>query len=103
MLDRLTTVGRKNDFWQDLDGLIESVSKQERIVLGADLNGHAGEGNIGDGKIMWRYGVGTRNKEGSMIVDFSKRIDLAVINIGKSPVCFLVYGDKIRHTSTVKL
>ena len=29
---------KKNDFWKDLDGLIESVSKQERIVLGADLN-----------------------------------------------------------------
>ena len=42
----------KNDFWEDLEGLIESVSKQERIVLGADLNGHAGEGNIGDEEIM---------------------------------------------------
>ena len=30
----------KNDFWEDLDGLIESISKEERIVLGADLNGH---------------------------------------------------------------
>ena len=30
----------KNDFWEDLDGLIESVSKQERIVPGTDLNGH---------------------------------------------------------------
>ena len=28
----------KNDFWEDLDGLMESVSKQERIVLGVDLN-----------------------------------------------------------------
>ena len=27
----------KNNFWEDLDGLIESVSKEERIVLGADL------------------------------------------------------------------
>ena len=42
----------KNDFWEDLDGLIESISKEERIVLGADLNGHVGEGNIGDEKIM---------------------------------------------------
>ena len=34
----------KNDFWEDLDGLIESVPKEEeRIVLGADLNGHVGE------------------------------------------------------------
>ena len=35
----------KNDFWEDLDGLIESLSKEERIVLGADLNGHVGKGN----------------------------------------------------------
>ena len=42
----------KNDFWEDLDGLIESVSKQERIVLDVDLNGHVGKGNIGDEEIM---------------------------------------------------
>ena len=70
----------KNDFWEDLDGLIESISKEERIVLGADLNGHVGEGNIGDGEIMGRYGAGTRNKEGSMVVDFGKRMDLAIVN-----------------------
>ena len=65
----------KNDFWEDLDGLIESISKEERIVLGADLNGHMGEGNIGDEEIMGSYGAGTRNKEGSMVVDFGKRMD----------------------------
>ena len=70
----------KNDFWEDLDGLIESMSKKERIVLGADLNGHADEGNIGDEEIMGRYGAGTRNKEGSMVVGFGKRIDLAIVN-----------------------
>ena len=70
----------KNDFWEDLDGLIESVSKEERIVPGADLNGHVGEGNIGDEEIMKRPGAGTRNKEESMIVDFGKRIDLAIVN-----------------------
>ena len=70
----------KNDFWEDLDGLIESISKEERIVLGADLNGHVGKGNIGDEEIMGRYGDGTRNKEGSMVVDFGKRMDLAIVN-----------------------
>ena len=45
----------KNDFWQDLDGLIESVSKEQRIVLGADFNGHVGEGNIEDEEIMGWY------------------------------------------------
>ena len=71
---------KKNDFWEDLDGLIESLSKQERIVLGLDLIGHAVEESIGDEKIMGRYGDGTRNRERSMIVDFVKRMDLAIVN-----------------------
>ena len=29
---------------------------------------------------MGRYGAGTRNKKGSMVVDFAKRMDLAIIN-----------------------
>ena len=70
----------KNDFWEDLDGLIESISKEERIVLGADLNGHMGKGNIEDEEIMGRYNAGKRNKEGSMVVDFVKRMDLAIVN-----------------------
>ena len=71
----------KNDFWEDLDGLIESISKEERIVLGADLNGHVGEENIWKEEIMGRCGAGTRNKEGSMVLDFEKRIDLVIVNI----------------------
>ena len=70
----------KNDFWEDLNGLIESISKKERIDLGEDLNGHVGKGNIGDEEIMGRYCAGTRNKEGSMVVDFGKRMDLAIVN-----------------------
>ena len=60
----------KNNFWEDLDGLIESISTEERIVFGADFNGHVGEGNIGDEEIMGRYGAETRNKERSMVEDF---------------------------------
>ena len=70
----------KNDFWEDLYGLIESISKEQKIVFGADLNGYVGEGNIGDEEIMGRYGAGIRNKEGSMVMDFGKRIDLAIVN-----------------------
>ena len=70
----------KNDFWEDLDGLIKSTSKEERIVFGADFNGYVGQGNIGDEEVMGRYGAGTRNKEGLMVVDFGKRMDLAIVN-----------------------
>ena len=70
----------KNDFWEDLDGLIESISREERIVLGAGFNGHVGEGSTGNEEIMGRYGAGTKNKEGLMVVDFGKRMDLAIVN-----------------------
>ena len=49
-------------------------------MLGVDINGLVDEGNIGDEEIMGRYGTGTRSKEGSMVVDFAKRMDLAVLN-----------------------
>ena len=52
----------------------------ERIVLGAELNRHEGKGNIGDEEIMGSYGAGTRNKKESMVVDFAKRMDLAIVN-----------------------
>ena len=71
----------KNDFWKDLNELKKSILTEKRIVLGADLNGHVGEGNIEDKEIMGRDGAGTRNKEGSMVVDFGKRMDLAIVNI----------------------
>ena len=69
----------KNHFWEDLDGLTESVSKEERIILGADLNGHVGERNIENEEIMGRYGAGTKNKEGLMVVIW-KRMNLAIVN-----------------------
>ena len=43
----------KNDFWEDLNGLIESISTEERIVSGADLNGHVGEaGTRNNGMVL---------------------------------------------------
>ena len=62
----------KNDFWENRDGLIENVSKEERIILGMDFNGHVAEESIGDEGIMGRYGAGTRNKKGSIIVKLAK-------------------------------
>ena len=81
MLHRLTTAWRsKMIFGKTWMGLIESVSKEERIVLAANLNEHVGKGKLGDEEIVGRYGAGTRNKEGSMVVDFGKRMDLAIVN-----------------------
>ncbi|MCJ8736426.1 hypothetical protein PDJAM_G00258070 [Pangasius djambal] len=70
----------KERFWSELDEVIESIPMDERVVIGADFNGHAGEGNTGDEEVMGKFGVKERNLEGQMVVDFAKRMDMAVVN-----------------------
>ena len=44
----------KETFWLDLDATMEKIPRNERIVVGADLNGHVGEWNNGDEECMGR-------------------------------------------------
>ena len=71
----------KEAFWLDLDETVEKTPKNERIVVGADLNEHVREGNNGDEECMGRHGLGKRNNEGQSVVDFAQRMELAIINI----------------------
>ncbi|KAK3566553.1 hypothetical protein QTP86_000616 [Hemibagrus guttatus] len=70
----------KERFWSELDEVMESIPTGERVVIGADFNGHVGEGKRGDEEVMGKFGVKERNLEGQMLVDFAKRIDMAVVN-----------------------
>ncbi|KAK3564691.1 hypothetical protein QTP86_024806 [Hemibagrus guttatus] len=70
----------KERFWSELDEVMESIPTGERVVIGADFNGHVGEGNRGDEEVMGKFGVKERNLQGQMVVDFAKRMDMAVVN-----------------------
>ncbi|KAK3569563.1 hypothetical protein QTP86_001258 [Hemibagrus guttatus] len=70
----------KERFWGELDEVMESIPTGERVVIGADFNGHVGEGNTGDEEVMGKFGVKERNLEGQMVVDFAKRMDMGVVN-----------------------
>ncbi|KAK3545101.1 hypothetical protein QTP70_000575 [Hemibagrus guttatus] len=70
----------KERFWSELDEVMESIPTGERVVIGVDFNGHVGEGNTGDEEVMGKFGVKERNLEGQMVVDFAKRMDMAVVN-----------------------
>ncbi|KAK3538880.1 hypothetical protein QTP86_018761 [Hemibagrus guttatus] len=70
----------KERFWSELDEVMESIPTGERVVIGADFNGHVGEGNTGDEEVMGKFGVKERNLEGQMVVDFAKRMGMGVVN-----------------------
>ncbi|KAK3531764.1 hypothetical protein QTP70_028289 [Hemibagrus guttatus] len=58
----------KERFWSELDEVMESIPTGERVVIGADSNGHVGEGNRGDEEVMGKFGVKERNLEGQMFL-----------------------------------
>ncbi|KAK3535523.1 hypothetical protein QTP70_016943 [Hemibagrus guttatus] len=70
----------KERFWSELDEVTESIPTGERVVIGVDFNGHVDEGNRSDEEVMGKFGVKERNLEGQMVVDFTKRMDMAVVN-----------------------
>ncbi|KAK3551758.1 hypothetical protein QTP70_025125 [Hemibagrus guttatus] len=70
----------KERFWSELDEVMESIPTGERVVIGADFNGHVGEGNTGDEEVIGKFGIKERNLEGQMVVDFAKRMDMGVVN-----------------------
>ncbi|XP_033097632.1 uncharacterized protein LOC117101710 [Anneissia japonica] len=84
----------KEDFWTEVDELLESIPMEERVMIGADFNGHVRQGNRGDEDVMGRHGVKDINEEGQMIVDFAKRMDFAVVNT--------FFEKKMEHRVTYK-
>ncbi|KAK3530842.1 hypothetical protein QTP70_002873 [Hemibagrus guttatus] len=48
-------LGEKERFWSELDEVMESIPTGERVVIGADFNGHVGEGNTGDEEVMGKF------------------------------------------------
>ena len=60
----------KKEFWLDLDETVEKIPKNERIVVGADLNWLVGEGNNSGKECMGRHGWGreiTKDKRSSQL------------------------------------
>ncbi|KAI5625327.1 hypothetical protein C0J50_15186 [Silurus asotus] len=71
----------KERFWSDSDEVVDIVPRNKRLVIGADFNGHVGEGNRGDEEVNGRYGFKERNVKGQIVVDFAKRMEMALVNM----------------------
>lgn len=70
----------EDKFWSELDEVMQSIPRTERVVIGADFKGNVGAGNRSDEEVMGRFGIQDRSAEGQMVVNFSKRMDMAEVN-----------------------
>lgn len=60
--------------------MVECVAKGERVVIEPDFSGHVGE-EIGDAKeVMGRCGIKKQNAEGQVLLNFAKRVTMAMVN-----------------------
>ncbi|KAK3531893.1 hypothetical protein QTP70_034402 [Hemibagrus guttatus] len=74
----------KEGFWSELDEMMESIPTDERVVIGADFNGHVGEGNTGDEEVMGKFGVKERNLEGQMYRDGQRELYCVFVDLEKA-------------------
>ena len=70
----------KEKFWVDVERVIEGLAMEERVIVGADLNGHIGPSSEGVERIHGGFGFGRANAEGRRVLDFAVSCDLAIAN-----------------------
>ncbi|KAI5104760.1 hypothetical protein C0J45_6386 [Silurus meridionalis] len=86
--EKRSTVGAIIRKWKKLNmtvnlprtGALYKISPRGVNDPKEDFNGHVGEGNRGDEEVVGRFGLKERNVEGQMVLDFAKRMEMAVVN-----------------------
>ncbi|XP_068227666.1 uncharacterized protein [Palaemon carinicauda] len=81
----------KGNFWRDMDGVMQELEEQERVIVGAELNVHVGSENEAIGRVHGGHGIGERIPEAESVVDFAVSFDMTIVNT------FLMDGDKMRE------
>ena len=59
--------------------MINNIPEGEKVIIGADLNAHLGEGGEGYRRIHGGEGYGKRNAEGQQSLESLEGLDMAVL------------------------
>jgi len=70
----------KEEFQGTLDNVMQSLPVREKVIVGANLNGHVGADRGGYERNHGGHGHGLRNAEGESILRMAQAHDLAVVN-----------------------
>ena len=70
----------KDNFYDQVMGLVTAVPAEEMLVLGGDLNGHVGGVSLGFEGVHGGHGYGAQNQDGVRLLDFCVANELAITN-----------------------
>ncbi|KAL6495275.1 hypothetical protein OROGR_030701 [Orobanche gracilis] len=73
-------VSIKQAFWDVLEEVVQQIPREEKMVLGGDLNGHVGLRRDGFESVHGGFGFGDKNEAGKGILDFALTYDLSIMN-----------------------
>jgi len=70
----------KKVFWKELEQVLQSIPRHEKLFLGGDFNGYIGEKAYGYVRTHGGFGFGVRNSGGVTLLDFATAFDLTIGN-----------------------
>jgi len=70
----------KDKFWNEVFHLVSCIPKNEMVVFAGDMNGHVGSSNVGYDGTYGGFGYGSRNTDGSRILEFADGLNLVIRN-----------------------
>ena len=71
-------IQEKLDFYEELERACDiTPADSDKIIMG-DLNGHLGTETVED--IVGSFGIGERNPEGELLIDFCRRNNMSIMN-----------------------
>ncbi|KAL4717965.1 hypothetical protein ACJJTC_013004 [Scirpophaga incertulas] len=82
----------KNDFYSLLTATLKNIRKQDIVIVMGDLNAKVGTDNSGCERHMGTNGLGTRNENGELFLEFCQTNDLT---IGGT---LFIHGDHHKYT-----
>jgi hypothetical protein len=60
----------RQEFYMQLNNILKKQKEEDIIIVGGDLNAKVGQDNKGLEHVMGRHGLGKRNENGQLFVDF---------------------------------
>jgi len=74
------TQQEKDSFIEEVEALVRGIPADEKVIIGADMNGHVGVNTAGYEGVHGGYGYGNRNEEGIRLLEMAQGLDLVIAN-----------------------